>query len=178
MGYKLNPETGEWTYDKNSKKTSSSSSSSNKNSSTVSTPSNSSGETKAIADSLGSSDSSETTDVDGTGTALGNTRIRKYGKCLVTGIAKSFEGIYYFSQVKHTINGSGFKTEFSVKANYSDIGKKTTSSGSSSGSSGSKSSSSSSSGSSSSKKSSSSSNKTKYKYVLDPETGKYKKIKA
>lgn len=176
MGYKLNPKTGEWTYDKNAKKTSSSSNS-NKNSSTVSTPSNSSGETKAIADSLGSSDSSETTDVDGTGTALGNTRIRKYGKCLVTGIAKSFEGIYYFSQVKHTINGSGFKTEFSVKANYSDIGKKTTSSGSSSGSSGSKSSSSSS-GNSSGKKSSSSSNKTKYKYVLDPETGKYKKIKA
>ena len=179
MGYKLNPETGEWTYDKNSKKTSSSNSSnSNKNSSTVSTPSNSSGETKAIADSLGSSNSSETTDVDGTGTSLGNTRIKKYGKCLVTGIAKSFEGIYYFSQVKHTINGSGFKTEFSVKANYSDIGKKTTSSGSSSSSSGSKNSSSSSGKNSSGNKNSSSSNKTKYKYVLDPETGKYKKIKA
>lgn len=182
MGYKLNPETGEWTYDKNSKKTSSSNSSnSNKNSSTVSTPSNSSGETKAIADSLGSSNSSETTDVDGTGTALGNTRIKKYGKCLVTGIAKSFEGIYYFSQVKHTINGSGFKTEFSVKANYSDIGKKTTSSGSGSSGSGSSSSSSkksSSSGGSSSSGSGSSSSKTKYKYVLDPETGKYKKIKA
>lgn len=177
MGYKLNPETGKWSYDPKSKKKSSSnrSNTSNKNSNKVSTPTNTTGETKAIADSLGKSDSAETTDVDGTGTALGNVRIRKFGKCLVTGIAESFEGVYYFSQVKHTINGSGFKSEFSVKANYSDIGKKTKKpSSSSSGSSGKTSSG----GGKRNNSSSSSSSKPKYKYKLDPETGKYTKVRA
>lgn len=177
MGYKLNPETGKWSYDPNSKKKSSGSNTSNKNSNKVSTPTNTTGETKAIADSLGKSDSAETTDVDGTGTALGNVRIRKFGKCLVTGIAKSFEGVYYFSQVKHTINGSGFKSEFSVKANYSDIGKKTKKASNSSSGSG-KGSNSSSSSSSGKRNSSSSSSKPKYKYKLDPETGKYTRVRA
>lgn len=175
MGYKLNPETGKWSYDPNSKKKSSGGNTSNKNLNKVSTPTNTTGETKAIADSLGKSDSAETTDVDGTGTALGNVRIRKFGKCLVTGIAKSFEGVYYFSQVKHTINGSGFKSEFSVKANYSDIGKKTKKASSSSSGSGKSSNSSSSSG---KRNSSSSSSKLKYKYKLDPETGRYTRVRA
>ena len=88
--------------------------------------------------------------------------------------------MYYFSQVKHKISGSGFVTEFSVKARYEDIGAKEKDSGSSgndtSYSSSGSSSSESSSGSSSSNTSSRSPSSSGYKYKLDPETGTYTRV--
>lgn len=183
MPYQLNPETGEWTHTSSNPSGGGSSGGGNfnSNSQTASstTPSNSASESSATAGSQSSGSKTEMSDVDGNGSAIGNVKIRKNAKVIVTGIAKRWEGIYYIANCKHTINGNGYTTEFGVKTNKNDIGKKTVaSSGSgSSGSSKSSGSSSSKSSSSSSSKKSSSSSSSGYKYVLDPETGKYKKVK-
>lgn len=172
MAWKLDPESGSWSHNSGD----GGSSKSNNNTVNNKAPAGSAGETKALVDGLGKTNSKETSDVDGSGTCIGNTRVKKYGKGLVTGIGKAFEGLYYFSQVKHKINGSGFVTEFSVKARYEDIGaKEKKSSGTSSGS-GSSSSSSGSSGSSSKSNSSKSPSSGGYKYKLDPETGTYTRV--
>lgn len=113
MPYKLDPNTGKWSY-------TSDSSNSDKTKVLQGDPAATEDEIKGTTDNLTEENAN---DVFGRGKAKGNHRIRKYGKVHMVGIGKSFEGTYFFSEVTHTISSNGYEVDFSIKTKQENIGK-------------------------------------------------------
>lgn len=131
MPYKLDPNTGKYTYIPESNSGNNGGGGTNTDKSKVVQ-----GDPAATAEQIaGTTDNlteENANDVFGRGKAKGDFRLRKYTKVNISGIGKSFEGTYFLSEVTHTISTNGYEVDFSIKTKQENIGTSSSSSSSSS----------------------------------------------
>lgn len=113
MGYALNTKTGKYEYV-------SGEGNSNENNVVMQTPESESSEVGAIAENKKAKDEY---DVSGRGKAKGDRKLRKYTKIKIDGLGNIFNGIYFLSEVTHTISTNGYEVDFSIKTKKENIGK-------------------------------------------------------
>lgn len=116
MGYKLNPNTGQYVYD-------ASISDNSAKEKIIESPNSNIGK-EGNSEIVKNATENNASDVYGRGKAKGDYRIRKFGKGIISGIAKNMEGTFFFSEVTHTISPNGYEVDFSIKTKKEYIGVK------------------------------------------------------